>query len=75
MAFLGVAGITIFVIALIITFFDEMGESTRNWHCHKDVVPFEDDILGMASVLPNLMLSFGYHMNFFPIFKGKTFLM
>ena len=24
----------------------------------------------MASVIPNLMLAFGYHMNFFPIFKG-----
>lgn len=33
MAFLGVAGITIFVIALIITFFAEMSESTRNWQC------------------------------------------
>ena len=25
----------------------------------------------IASVLPNLMLAFGYHMNFFPIFKGE----
>ena len=33
MAFLGVAGITLFVIALVITFFAEMSEDTRNWKC------------------------------------------
>ena len=70
MAFLGVAGITVFVIALIINFFLEMGEPARDWVCHADMVPFADDILGMAAVIPNLMLALAYQMNFFPIFKG-----
>jgi hypothetical protein len=33
--------------------------------------PFGDDGLEMAVVLPNLMLAITFHMNFFPIFKGR----
>lgn len=33
MAFLGVAGITVFMIAMIINFFIEMNETERNWNC------------------------------------------
>ena len=33
MAFLGVAGITVFMIAMIINFFIEMSEPERNWNC------------------------------------------
>ncbi len=47
-----------------------MSDSDHNWRCNKDVTPFESDFLQMAAVIPNLMLAFGYHMNFFPIFKG-----
>lgn len=75
MAFLGVAGITVFVITLIVTFFAEMGDKDHNWQCNSDVTPFESDLLEMAAVIPNLMLAFGYHMNFFPIFKGISCLM
>ena len=71
MAFLGVAGITVFVITLIITFFAEMSDDDHKWRCSSEVVAFQNDIMEMASVIPNLMLAFGYHMNFFPIFKGK----
>lgn len=70
MAFLGVTGITVFVIALIINFFLEMSEPSRGWVCHVDMVPFADDILAIAAVIPNLMLALAYQMNFFPIFKG-----
>ena len=31
MAFLGVAGISVFLVAMVINFFIEMGE--RNWDC------------------------------------------
>ena len=72
MAFLGVAGITVFVIALIINFFLEMSEPARDSYCHPDMVPFENDILQMAVVIPNLMLALAYQMNFFPIFKGNS---
>lgn len=72
MAFLGVAGITIFVISFIITFFLEISEKERNWYCHADVIPIAHDPLEMAVVIPNLMLSLAYQMNFFPIFKGNS---
>ena len=71
MAFIGVAGITFFVIALIILFILEMNEPKRGWYCHYDMVPFASDILKISAVIPNVMLALGYHMNFFPIFKGK----
>ena len=45
MAFLGVAGITLFVIALIINFFVEMTEPARNWKCNSEVKAFNDDFL------------------------------
>lgn len=72
LAFLGVSGITIFVISLIITFFVEMSEETRDWHCHPDLVPVASDFLQMVIVIPNMMLALAYQMNFFPIFKGKN---
>lgn len=43
----------------------------RDWECHTDVKPFADASLGMATVIPNMMLALAYQMNFFPIFKGK----
>lgn len=70
MAFLGVAGITVFVISLIINFFLEMSEPKKGWYCHYDMVPFGNDVLQIASVIPNMMLALAYQMNFFPIFKG-----
>ena len=70
MAFLGVAGITVFVISLIINFFLEMSEPKRGWYCHSEMVPFADDILEISAVIPNMMLALAYQMNFFPIFKG-----
>ena len=45
MAFLGVAGITLFVITLVITFFAEMSDDEHKWRCSKDVVAFETNFL------------------------------
>ena len=70
LTFIGVAGITLFVIALVINFVAEMSEPERGWYCHPDMVPFADEFLEMASVVPNMMLAFAFQMNFFPIFKG-----
>lgn len=70
LAFFGVTGITVFVIALIITFFIELAEPERDWACHVDMVPVGNNPLNMAIVIPNMMLALAYQMNFFPIFKG-----
>jgi len=37
------------------------------------MVPFASDVLQMAVVIPNMMLSFAYSMNFFPIYKGTLY--
>lgn len=68
MAFLGVAGICVFLVAHVITFFTEMAE--RDWICNEDYEAIGNDILEIGSVIPNIMLSLSYQMNFFPIFKG-----
>jgi hypothetical protein len=36
--------------------------------------PFPSDWLKVATVIPNIMLALSFQMNFFPIYKGITFL-
>lgn len=69
MAFLGVAGIVVFIICLVITFFDEMFE--RNWNLDYEMHPFPTDWMKVAAATPNIMLALAFQMNFFPIFKGN----
>lgn len=68
MAFVGVAGIVLFIICLVITFFDEMFE--RDWKLDYEMKPFPHDWSNVATVIPNIMLALAFQMNFFPIFKG-----
>lgn len=74
LAFLGVAGISLFVINFLIIFFTKMNEPIYNWRCDHKMVPFGDDIMDIVVVIPNLMISLSYQTNFFPIFKGFTIL-
>lgn len=71
LAFVGVSGITTFVLILTIVFFILMGESPRDWSCSPDMVAFANKPLEMAVVIPNMLLALAYSMNFFPIFKGS----
>ena len=71
MAFIGVSGIVLFIICLVITFFDEMFE--RDWKLDYEMKPFPSDWLVVATVIPNIMLALSFQMNFFPIFKGNSF--
>ena len=68
MAFLGVAGISIFVVALVINFFVELSQS--NWDVQVELHAFPTDWGNAVAALPNIMLALAYQMNFFPIFKG-----
>lgn len=68
MAFIGVSGILIFIVCLVITFFDEMFE--RDWNLDYEMKPFPSDWFKVATVIPNIMLALSFQMNFFPIFKG-----
>ena len=68
MAFLGVSGITVFVIALVINFFIELSQS--DWEIKYELDPFPRDWGKAIAALPNIMLALAYQMNFFPIFKG-----
>lgn len=70
LAFLGVGGISLFVISFLIIFFSKMNGSLHNWRCDHRMVPFGDDIMDIVVVIPNLMISLSYQTNFFPIFKG-----
>lgn len=74
LAFSGVAGISLFVLILVILFFVKMSEPKYSWHCDSEMVPFGNDVMEMAIVIPNMMLSLAYQMNFFPIFKGLVLL-
>ena len=68
MAFLGVGGITIFVVSFIIFFIGKISEDDREIN----IQPFPKDWTQAMSVLPTLMLAFAFQMNFFPIFKGMA---
>ena len=68
MAFLGVTGISIFVVALVINFFIEL--SQNDWDIKYELDPFPRDFGDALAALPNIMLAFAFQMNFFPIFKG-----
>jgi amino acid permease len=70
MAFIGVSGILIFIVCLVITFFDEMFE--REWNLDHEMKPFPSDWLQVATVIPNIMLALSFQMNFFPIYKGNN---
>lgn len=72
LAFTGIIGISTFVIILVILFFVKMSEPRYNWHCDADMAPVGSDVMEMAIVIPNMMLSLAYQMNFFPIFKGRV---
>ena len=73
MAFLGVSGIVVFIICLLITFFDEMFE--KEWNLDYEMKPFPTDWLKVATVIPNIMLALAFQMNFFPIYKGIQFIL
>lgn len=51
-----------------------MSEPQRDWSCHPDLTPVGDDVLKMMVVIPNVILALAYQMNFYPIFKGKCYL-
>jgi amino acid permease len=68
MAFLGVSGITVFVIALIINFFIELSQA--DWVFQHELEPFPRDFMKAIAAFPTIMLALAFQMNFFPIFKG-----
>jgi amino acid permease len=45
----------------------------RDWVLDEELNAFPTDWLKVAAVTPNIMLALAYHMNFFPIYKGKLF--
>lgn len=69
MAFIGVSGIVVFVVCLVITFFDEMTE--KGWNLDHKMEPFPTDWMKVATSIPKIMLALTFQINFFPIYKGK----
>ena len=74
-AFIGISGILTFIIIVFIIFIQKVSSDEHNWKCNSDVTPFETHAFEIISVLPNFIISLGYHTNLFPVFKGKLIIM
>ena len=66
---IGVSGIVFFLVCLIIHFFYEMIEH-RDWQVSPTMQPWPTDWLKFSAVIPNVLLSFTFQSNFFPIYKN-----
>lgn len=70
MAFLGVSGITIFVVTFVIFYIVAALDSDPLNNPKGSMRMFPDNWFQAAATVPNVLLSVGFQLNFFPIFKG-----
>lgn len=68
MAFIGVAGILVFMGTFVIHY--SITAADTNTPYAKDMNTFPEDWFGAISSIPNLILALGFQMNLFPVFKG-----
>lgn len=68
MAFIGVAGILVFMGTFVIHYAITAADATTPYA--KEMNTFPDDWFGAISSIPNLILALGFQMNLFPVFKG-----
>lgn len=68
MAFIGVAGILVFMGTFVIHYV--LTASEKDILDGRAMNTFPDDWFGAISSIPNLILALGFQMNIFPIYKG-----
>lgn len=70
MAFMGVAGITIFVITFVVFYITASLDSDTNNNPKGNIRMFPENWFEAAASVPNVLLSVAFQLNFFPIYKG-----
>ena len=73
MAFLGVAGIIVFMVSFIIYFVIAVLDEDPANNPVGNMNAFPSGVRGWflaAAAIPNVLLALSYQMNFFPVFKG-----
>lgn len=70
LAFLGVSGISLFIISFLIHFTIVSLDTDKANNPVGNMEYFPTDWFKAASVIPNIILAISYQMNFFPVYKG-----
>jgi amino acid permease len=69
-AFMGVSGIVVFMISFVIFFIVAALDGNPDNQPVGNMRMFPEKWLAAAATVPNILLSMGFQLNFFPIFKG-----
>lgn len=69
-AFMGVSGIVFFMVSFVIFFIVASIDDDPNNNPVGGMKMFPEKWLAAAAAVPNILLSMGFQLNFFPIFKG-----